>query len=71
MYLGVPIGKGKIAKRSWLSLIDRIDRKLDGWKVRSLSLGGRLIFLNVVLSAMPLYQQSVTKLGSRENRRDT
>lgn len=63
-YLGVPIGKDKIAKRSWLPLIDIIEQKLDRWKVRYVSLGSSLILLNVVLSAMPVYLMSVTILPS-------
>lgn len=43
LYLGIPIGKGKIVKKDWFPLIDRIERKLDRWKARCISLGGRLI----------------------------
>lgn len=61
-YLGVPIGKGKISKREWYSLINKMERRLEGWKVRNLSMGGWLILLNSILSAMPLYLMSIAIL---------
>lgn len=58
-YLGVPIKRGNISKREWYPLIDKIKRRLQGWKARNLSIGGRLVLINYVLSAMSLYTMSI------------
>lgn len=60
-YLGIPIGKGKIEKE-WFPLIDTIERKLEGLKAKSTSLGGHLVLMNTILSAMPLCLMSVAIL---------
>jgi len=36
----------------WYSLLDRIQRRLLGWKSRQLSLGGRLVLLKFVLYSL-------------------
>lgn len=52
-YLGVPIRRGKLKKSYWYPIIDRIKRKLEDWKARYLSLGGRIILINSVPSSTP------------------
>jgi len=39
-----------------------IDRRLAGWKDSTLSRGGRLILVNSVLTAMPLYMMLCYKI---------
>lgn len=39
----------------------KIEKKLAMWKSNTLSLGGRLILLNSVLTAMPLYLLAMYK----------
>lgn len=46
-------------KRDWYPIIDRIERKLEGWKARYLSMGGRITLINSVLSSTPLYLMSI------------
>lgn len=58
-YLVIPIGKDKIAKREWAPLIDNMERRLESWKGRTLSQGGRLIMANSVLSVMPIFLMSI------------
>lgn len=58
-YLIVPIRASKLVRQDWNVMIDKIDRRLQGWKAKSLSLGGRLIPLNVVLMVFPIYFLSI------------
>lgn len=39
-YLGIPIRKNRLLRNDWYELLDKIQKRLEGWKVRSLSLGG-------------------------------
>jgi hypothetical protein len=42
-------------------MIEKIRKKLSGWKSRHLSMGGRLVMLNFVLSSLPVYFLSFFK----------
>jgi len=46
-YLIIPIMTGKLRKRDWISLIEKIERGLDGGKAILLSPGGRRTLLNL------------------------
>lgn len=54
-YLRLPIKLGKLSKRDWFPLLDSVQRKLERWRGKLLSLGGRIALLSTVLSATPLY----------------
>jgi len=58
-YLGIPLRPGKFLHVDWQPLLDKTDKRLAGWKGVSLS-RGRLVLVNVVLTAMPLYMMSFT-----------
>jgi len=53
---------GKLRKRDWISLIEKIERELDGGKGILLSLGGGRTLLNSSLSVSPLYFLSYYEL---------
>ncbi|CAN1180943.1 Putative ribonuclease H protein At1g65750, partial [Linum perenne] len=55
VYLGVPILHERTSARTYQCILDRIDQKLAGWKVKSLSLAGRVTLAQSVLSAIPAY----------------
>lgn len=40
-------------------------KKLEGWQNRFLSMGGRLVLINALLSAIPLYQTYVDRMPKR------
>lgn len=54
-YLGLPLGVQGLSKEDWLGLIEKVEKKLASWKGKLLSLGGRLILVNAVLSSIPAY----------------
>lgn len=53
-FLGLPIGANPRRVSTWQPVIDRIRKKLTSWKGRRLSLGGRIVLINSVLSSLPL-----------------
>jgi len=58
-YLGLPsiIGKSKI--QSFNNIKDRVQQRLNNWKVRFLSQAGKEILLKAVVQAIPTYSMSV------------
>jgi len=58
-YLGVPVSGNGIQNSNWLPLVEKISKRLDGWKGGALSLGGRLSLLNACLSSIPIYSMSM------------
>jgi hypothetical protein len=63
-YLGLPIGGNPRRIQFWLPLIEKIRKRLSGWKCKNLSIGGRLILLKSVLSSIPVYFLSFFKAPS-------
>ena len=45
-YLGVPVSGSRLRVADWLPLVEKINKRLDGWKGASLSIGERLTLLN-------------------------
>jgi hypothetical protein len=58
MHLGLPLSDNKLPRESYYPLVHREERILSGWKADMLSIGGRLILLNSVLTAQPAYYMS-------------
>ena len=54
-YLGFPLQFKKTSFNDWAVVLDKITTKLECWKSRYLSLGGRLTLLNSMLFAIPTY----------------
>ena len=54
-YLGVPIILGRLKQVHLEDTVFNIQKKISGWKMRFLSVGGRLILLRHVLSSMALH----------------
>jgi Reverse transcriptase (RNA-dependent DNA polymerase) len=61
-YLDVNLHWKKPYKSDWQLLIDKFHKKLPQWKGNHLSLGGRLVLLNSVLSSITLYYISLFKI---------
>lgn len=61
-YLGLSVGANPRLVSTWQPLIDALVRRLSSWKNRYLSLGGRLVLLNSVLTGIPIYFLSFMKM---------
>ncbi|KAK6773729.1 hypothetical protein RDI58_028967 [Solanum bulbocastanum] len=55
MYLGCPIKHAKKKKVHFSELIKKIQTKLQVWKGKLLSFGGKIVLINSVLQSIPIY----------------
>jgi len=72
-YLGIPIKLGALRKGDWSSPIDSLEKKLEGWKGKLLSLGGHITLLNSSLFAYsPVFLVVLQNadMGGTENRQN-
>lgn len=61
-YLGVPIFHNRGNQNTYLFIIDKVNQYLSAWKVRNLSLAGRVTLTKSILQARPLYVMQTTWL---------
>jgi hypothetical protein len=52
----------KLRNRDWDFFINKIDKKLDNWKGKLLSISERLTLIKVVLNAIPIYWMCIFRL---------
>ena len=62
-YLGPPLGGNPKTIGFWDPVVERISRRLDGWKKTFLSLGGRITLIQSSLSHIPSYFLSFFKIS--------
>lgn len=60
-YLGLTLHIKSIRRVDWLPLINRIEARIEGWKAKLLSYGGRFTLVNSVLSNLPLFYFAIFK----------
>nr|GEX17544.1 RNA-directed DNA polymerase, eukaryota, reverse transcriptase zinc-binding domain protein [Tanacetum cinerariifolium] len=61
-YLGVMVGECMSRHNAWASTVDKLRSRLSKWKVKTLSICGRLTLLKAILGASPLYNMSIFKI---------
>jgi hypothetical protein len=61
-YLGLPLSAMKLRLQDFAPLIARIDRYLSGWCAILLTYGGRIVLLNAVLDALPIFAMGALDL---------
>nr|GFB80172.1 RNA-directed DNA polymerase, eukaryota, reverse transcriptase zinc-binding domain protein [Tanacetum cinerariifolium] len=61
-YLGSRVGDFMSRIQSWHDVTDGMHTWLSKWKLKSLSIGGRLTLLKSVLDAIPIYHMSIFKV---------
>ncbi|KAF5446730.1 hypothetical protein F2P56_032333 [Juglans regia] len=58
-YLGVPIVNGRLKAFDFTDLLGKVKKKIAGWKMKLLSVGGRTVLLRHVLSSMATHLLAV------------
>ncbi|WJX53700.1 hypothetical protein P8452_39668 [Trifolium repens] len=61
-YLGLPVGANPRLMSTWKPLIDVIRGRLGSWGNKYLSFGGRIVMVNAVLNAIPIFFLSYLKM---------
>jgi hypothetical protein len=64
-YLGLPIGANPKSESTWEPLVNHLRAKLFSWRNKHISLGGRIVMLNAVLNAIPIFYLSFLKLPQK------
>lgn len=54
-YPGFPIGHARKRKNHLLQLIKKVQNKLQDWKGKLLSFGGKYVLIRSVLQSIPIY----------------
>jgi len=57
-YLGLPKHYKKLNNTDWKNIEERFEKKLSCWKGKMLSVGGRLVLINSILSNLPMFMLS-------------
>lgn len=55
IYLGLPTFVGKSKKQIFANLLDKLQKKLRGWKALTLSQGARKVLIKSIAQAFPTY----------------
>ncbi|KAJ1685156.1 hypothetical protein LUZ63_016546 [Rhynchospora breviuscula] len=61
-YLGLPLTDRRPDRSTFQILIDKLTKRLSGWKAKLLSRAGRVVLASSVLSTIPIFFMSVFKL---------
>ena len=74
-YLGMPLGAHFKDASIWNPILERVEKKLVGWKRLYLSKGDRLTLLKSTLSSLPTYYLSLftipQHIADRQTREDS
>jgi hypothetical protein len=61
-YLGLPIGANPKSPSTWVPLLEHLRNRLLSWRNKYISLGGRIVLINTVLNAIPIFFLSFMKM---------
>jgi hypothetical protein len=64
VYLGLPVGANPRRVATWEPVVKTIEKRLFSWRNQYISLGGRVILINLVLSSIPVFYLSFLKMPS-------
>ncbi|GJT24334.1 hypothetical protein Tco_0894271 [Tanacetum coccineum] len=55
------VGMSPSRRKAWDEIIGKVSNRLSKWKIKTLSIGGRLTLIKSVLTSLPLYHMSLYK----------
>ncbi|GKA12126.1 RNA-directed DNA polymerase, eukaryota, reverse transcriptase zinc-binding domain protein [Tanacetum coccineum] len=58
-YVGSKVGGSMSRVHAWNEVVDRVKNRLSKWKMKTLSIGGRLTLLKSVLGSIPIFHLSI------------
>ncbi|MCH88010.1 LINE-1 reverse transcriptase like [Trifolium medium] len=61
-YLGLPVGANPRSESTWKPVLKAIESRLQSWKNKYVSLGGRVVLINSVLESIPIFFLSFLKM---------
>nr|GEZ71214.1 RNA-directed DNA polymerase, eukaryota [Tanacetum cinerariifolium] len=61
---GTKVGGNISRVQAWTEVVDKVKSRLSNWKMKSLSIGGRLTLLQSVLGSMPIFHISIFRVPS-------
>ena len=64
-YLGIPLGVNPHKSSTWKLVIEKIEKRLSMWKVKTLCRAGRLTLIKAVLNNLPMYYLSIFKIPKK------
>lgn len=60
--MGIPLSDRQLPRTAYIPLIEKLNKRLAGWAANFLSIAGRLVLLNSILSSLPMHYMSVLAL---------
>jgi len=64
-YLGLQVGANSIKVSTWVPMLDQLKKRLNSWGNKYVSSGGRIVLLNSVLNAIPIFYLSFLKIPAK------
>ncbi|OMO65780.1 reverse transcriptase [Corchorus capsularis] len=61
-YLGVPFIHGRVSKKTYWHIVERVQEKFASWKINHLSLAGRTVLIKSAASPVPIYTMQTARL---------
>ena len=60
-YLGIPLHYNKLRTKDIQPLVDKIMKRMEGWRGKLLSYAGRILLIKTCLASIPVYLLSFFK----------
>nr|GEX19472.1 RNA-directed DNA polymerase, eukaryota [Tanacetum cinerariifolium] len=65
IYLGTKVGGTMSRVQAWQEVMEKVKTRLSKWKMKMLSVGGRLTLLKSVLGSIPIFHMSIFRVPSK------
>ncbi|XP_024039517.1 uncharacterized protein LOC112098126 [Citrus clementina] len=61
-YLGMPLLHLRVSKAMYHGILEKVERKFNGWSGKNLSFAGRVTLTQIVMQALSIYSMQTTRL---------